>query len=54
MVKKDVMLVQLCRVQGDNKFAPKRRVVPHSYFLKHLARDTYVTQINPASALTKS
>lgn len=41
----------LRRVQGDDKFAPKRRVVLDSYFLEHLARDADVAQVNSASPL---
>ena len=46
-------LVSLRRVQGDDKFAPEGRVVLDSNFLEHLARNTYVTQVNPAGALTQ-
>lgn len=46
-------LAQLCWVQGDDKFAPKRWMVLDSYFLEHLPWDTYVTQVNPASTITQ-
>lgn len=43
----------LCRMQWDDKFAAKRRVVLDSYFLEYLARDADVTQVNSASPLSQ-
>lgn len=46
-------LMPLCRMQWDDKFAAKRRVILDSYFLEHLTRDADVTQINSASPLSQ-
>lgn len=43
--------VPLRRVQGDDKFTPKGRVVLDSYFLEHLAGDADVAQVNSAGPL---
>lgn len=43
----------LSRMQWDDKFAAKRRVVLNAYFLEHLARDADVTQVNSASPLSQ-
>ncbi len=40
-------------MQGDDEFAAKWRMVLNSHFLEHLARDTYITQVNPASPLSE-
>lgn len=37
------------RVQRDDEFAAERRMVFDPNFLEHMARNTYVTQVDPAS-----